>query len=320
MKTSKCLALAWCVLILPYLIVAQHRVINVQRGTSVNISCNYNISVDIEVMHASLTMDKKKCFYYINTTSQINQSCKDFILFWFIETKKIKIQLSNLQINDSGTYKCTLERQIPPPSVNLGIDQTTVQVVANPNVSISCIKEPEEFSIILCSSEGFYPSDLQQVWLKHGEFHNISKTHNTNRTNPDGSSSLHSYLNVSSAMSDSVNYSCWVNHSSLNKPVVLHLSLDDCYERKNRFSHFSDNMKIVLVISALLILIILIITVVLKRFERTNRRYPISSESVRQSHPQLEVVYSMLGDHHPNPCSNRRNQGLVNSISTLNND
>lgn len=54
--------------------------------------------------------------------------------------------------------------------------------------------------------------------------------------------------------------------------------------------------------------------------ERTNRRYPISSESVHQSHLQLEVVYSTLGDHRPNPCSNRRNQGLVNTISTLNND
>ncbi|KAA0704020.1 hypothetical protein E1301_Tti000336 [Triplophysa tibetana] len=188
-------------------------------------------------------------------------------------------------------------------------------IVAHPKVSISCIKEPDEFSIILCSSEGFYPSDLQQVWLKHGEFPNISRTHYTNRTNPDGSSSLHSYLNVSSAMSDYVNYSCWVNHSSLNKPVELHLSLDDCTERKN-----SDIMKIVLVISALLILILLIVAVVLKRFERTNHRYPISSESVRQSHLQLEVIYSMLGDHRPNPCYNRPNQGLVNTISTLNND
>ncbi|XP_057177305.1 uncharacterized protein LOC130546193 isoform X2 [Triplophysa rosa] len=155
-----------------------------------------------------------------------------------------------------------------------------------------------------------------QVWLKHGEFQNISQTQNT-RTNPDGSSSLHSYLNVSSAMSDYVNYSCWVNHSSLNKPVVLHLSPTDCYERKNssRRSHLSDNMKIVLVISALLILIILIFAVVLKRFERTNHRSPISPESVR-----LELVYSMLGDHRPIPCSNRPNQGLVNTTSTLNND
>lgn len=105
------------------------RVFNVQRGTSVNISCNYNQSIETEIYYASLNMSKTLCFNKINNNLHVNQPCNGIRFIWVVETKEITFELSNLQINNSGTYTCTVERQAPPPTVNLGTDQTTVRVV-----------------------------------------------------------------------------------------------------------------------------------------------------------------------------------------------
>ncbi|XP_065114746.1 uncharacterized protein [Paramisgurnus dabryanus] len=319
--------LTFTCLILTSLIIGQEtqhsvlnsqRVFKVYRGMSVNISCNYNNSDETETFHAALHLnrDHKLCSYVINNTNKISmcQSCnKDIRFIWITDSKEITFELSNLQISNSGTYSCKVFRHIPPPSITIGENNTTVQVLARPHVSMSCLKEPDGHPIILCSSEGFYPSDLQQVWLRDGEILNISHTHSTIRNNSDGSFTLHSYLNLSSAMSEFVNYSCGVNHSSLDKQFVLHLSLANCNDRKQddavrkTETYLSYSMKIVLVISALLTLFILIMAVVLIHFRKTNHRSSVSPKSV-QFNPQSEVIYSMLGDHRPVQCSHSTNQ------------
>ncbi|XP_065114731.1 uncharacterized protein [Paramisgurnus dabryanus] len=335
MKSPTFLTFTCFVLILPSLIIGQetqhsvmnrHRVFKVYRGMSVNISCNYNKSDETETFHAALHLNRnhKLCSYVINTTSKtgMRRSCNRDIRFISItDSKKITFELSNLQINNSGTYRCNVFRQIPPPVITIGENNTTVQVFARPHVFMSCLKEPDGHPIILCSSEGFYPSDLQQVWLRDGEILNISHTHSTIRNNSDGSFTLHSYLNLSSATSDPLNYSCGINHSSLNKQVVLHLSLANCNDRKQgdvitkteQSLHISNNMKIALVISALLTLIILIMAVVLKHFRKNNNGSPASPI---QFNLQTEVIYSMLGDDYTVPC-NHPNQ---TSTCTLNTD
>ncbi|XP_065114705.1 uncharacterized protein [Paramisgurnus dabryanus] len=334
MKSSKLLAFTCFVLILPSLIIGletQHSVLNghqvfkVHLGMSVNISCNYNKSDETEKFHATLHLNKdnKMCSYVINnTTNKIStcQSCnKDIRFIWITDGKEITFELSNLQINNSGTYRCIVVRDIPPPVITIGENNTTVQVLAHPHVSMSCLKEPDGQPIILCNSEGFYPSDLQQVWLRDGEILNISHTQNTIRNNSDGSFTLHSSLNLSSAISDSLNYSCEVNHSSLNKPGVLHLSLANCTDREQgdvitkTEPSLNNNMKIALMISALLTLIILIVAVLLKHFRKNNHRSPASPI---QFNPQSELVYSKLGDHRPVPCSNRPNQTTTCTLNT----
>ncbi len=95
-------------------------------------------------------------------------------------------------------------------------------------MSVSRVSALGGFPTILCSSEGFYPSALEQLWMRNGEFQNTSLTYSNNKTNPDGSFTLHSYLNVS----DCLNYSCWVNHSSLTQPTILHMS-HDCYGNRS---------------------------------------------------------------------------------------
>ncbi|XP_016085136.1 uncharacterized protein, partial [Sinocyclocheilus grahami] len=201
--SSKCNSVTTCVWMLHsffFVFIAGHALFNgtsvqtVHRGMSVNISCNYKPATDSD----------------------------DIVELITNETVQMAFEISNLQINDSGTYKCVVTRSIPPPPVLLREERTFVQVIARPVVSVSHISALGGFHMILCSSEGFYPSALEQLWMRNGEFQNASLTHSINKTNPDGSFTLHSYLNIS----DCVNYSCWVNHSSLSQPTILHMSPD----------------------------------------------------------------------------------------------
>ncbi|XP_067253967.1 uncharacterized protein [Chanodichthys erythropterus] len=276
----------------------------VDRGKSVNISCNYKPSSDIESFTVKLETTNTICSVMYVNKSWINHSCKALFRFiWIPESVEMSFEVSNLQIIDTDIYKCVVTRNIPPPYVPLREERTFVQVIAHPNVSVSHVRASDGFHEILCRSEGFYPSSLELVWMRNEGFQNISHTYNINKTNPDGSYTLHSYLNVS----DCTNYSCWVNHSSLSQPMILHLSPADCYENRESFRDKITWMT--LVTSVLLIFAILIMTVVCERFKRARRRsesavrVSVTSEPTLHSHLQAEIVYSTLGDHHPVPCS-----------------
>uniref|UniRef100_A0A9J8BFT0 Ig-like domain-containing protein n=1 Tax=Cyprinus carpio carpio TaxID=630221 RepID=A0A9J8BFT0_CYPCA len=197
----------------------------------INISCNYKPSTDINGLTVELQTDNKLCSVAKLNNSWINHPCRNHCRFiWIPETVQMSFEISNLQINDTGMYKCVVTRTIPPPSMLLREERTFVQVFVHiwyntpPVVSVSHVRALGGFHTILCSSEGFYPSALEQLWMRNGEFQNASLTYSINKTNPDGTFTLHSYLNIS----DCVNYSCWVNHSSLSQPTILHMS-PDCY-------------------------------------------------------------------------------------------
>jgi len=60
--------------------------------------------------------------------SWINHSCKEHMRF-IAKTEEMSFEVSNLQINDTGTYICVVTRTIPPPSKLLGEERTFVQVI-----------------------------------------------------------------------------------------------------------------------------------------------------------------------------------------------
>ncbi|KAK2871095.1 hypothetical protein Q8A67_023622 [Cirrhinus molitorella] len=307
MILSKCNAVITCAwMLLSLFSVAGHALFNsssvqtVHRGMSVNISCNYQPINDSDGLTMELqTANSKLCSVMKSNKLWINQSCRDHCRFiWIPETVQMAFEVSNLQINDTGIYKCAVSKIIPPPSQLLGEEETFVQVIAQPNVFVSHERALGGFLTVVCRSEGFYPSALEQMWMRNGEFQNASLIYSINKTNSDGSFTFLSYLNIS----DCVNYSCWVNHSSLSQPTIYHMSSTDCYGNKD------TNKWIALVTSALLILTILMITIVCERYRRGRQSsvspvgLSVTSELGLYDDLQTEILYSTLGDHYPVPA------------------
>lgn len=119
-------------------VVAGHTELNgtsvqtVHRGKSVNISCNYKPSNDNEGFTVELETTNKLCFHslmnYIKPWTY--HSCQNNITFiWIPKTVEMLFEVSNLQINDTGIYKCVVSRTIPPPFVLLREERTFVQVI-----------------------------------------------------------------------------------------------------------------------------------------------------------------------------------------------
>ncbi|XP_056103604.1 uncharacterized protein LOC130082772 isoform X3 [Rhinichthys klamathensis goyatoka] len=287
MISSKCNSVTTCALMLLsiFSVIGGHSEFNgisvqtVHRGKSVNISCKYKPSSDTKCFTVELKTNNKLCSLMKSNNSLIHHSCKEHIRF-IPKTEEMSFEVSNLQINDTGTYICVVTRTIPPPSELLGEERTFVQVI-------------------------------EQVWMRNGGFQNVSLTYNINKTNPDESFTLHSYLNVS----DCTNYSCWVNHSSLSQPMILHLPPPDCYENTG------IKMWMTLVTCVLLILAILIITVVCERLRRARSQsvppvgMSVTPTPVLYTHLHSETLYSTLGDHHPVPCS-PVGSPLISTINT----
>lgn len=101
----------------------------VHRGMSVNISCNYNPSTDSNDI-VELQTNSTLCSATKSNKSWIYHPCRNHCRFiWIPETVQMSFEISNLQINDTGTYKCVVSRLIPPPSVLLREERTFVQVI-----------------------------------------------------------------------------------------------------------------------------------------------------------------------------------------------
>ncbi|XP_051971614.1 H-2 class II histocompatibility antigen, I-A beta chain isoform X1 [Xyrauchen texanus] len=283
----------------------------IHQGKSANVSCNYNLTNDIDIFSVQLHRNQTMCSYiYVN--SWTNQSCKNYChhqirCIWIPETREASFELLNLQINDSGTYRCTVKRSAPPPEIILGEERTRVQVIARPVLSMSCVKIPDGSSMMLCSSERFYPHSLEQLWIRDGEILNSSNSHKhfNYSTNPDGSFTQKSYLELAPQMFAATIYSCWINHSSLNEPLMVNLSSSSCDER---WDLSSWAVTLGFVFSAVLTAIF-IIAVMCKCYRRAHQQsvsavdVSVTPELVYQTHLQSEMLYSTLGVHHPVQCS-----------------
>ncbi|XP_051971615.1 H-2 class II histocompatibility antigen, I-A beta chain isoform X2 [Xyrauchen texanus] len=263
----------------------------IHQGKSANVSCNYNLTNDIDIFSVQLHRNQTMCSYiYVN--SWTNQSCKNYChhqirCIWIPETREASFELLNLQINDSGTYRCTVKRSAPPPEIILGEERTRVQVIARPVLSMSCVKIPDGSSMMLCSSERFYPHSLEQLWIRDGEILNSSNSHKhfNYSTNPDGSFTQKSYLELAPQMFAATIYSCWINHSSLNEPLMVNLSSSSCDERWD----VTLNVTVVLVISA-----VLTPTLIIAVMCKGNRKAWECHQSVEVSVPHENVFHSHL--------------------------
>ncbi|XP_051539682.1 tapasin-related protein-like isoform X2 [Myxocyprinus asiaticus] len=261
--------------------VNKTKTLYIHQGKSANVNCNYNLTNDTDIISIQLHINHTLCsFLYVNSWN--NQSCKNYChdqirCIWIPKTREASFELLNLRINDTGTYICTVKRSAPPPEMILGKERTRVQVIARPVLSMSCVKIPDGSSMMLCSSEGFYPHSFEQLWIRDGEILNSSNSqkHINYSTNPAGSFTQKSYLELPPQMFAVTIYSCWINHSSLNEPLMVSLSSSSCDGRWGRAHQQSVSAAEV----------------------------SITPEIVSHTHLQSEMLYSTLGVHHPVPCS-----------------
>uniref|UniRef100_A0A672KKE1 Ig-like domain-containing protein n=1 Tax=Sinocyclocheilus grahami TaxID=75366 RepID=A0A672KKE1_SINGR len=158
----------------------------------------------------------------------------------------------------------------------------TWKKLVRPILSLSCVKRPDGSPMILCSVE-FYPESLKQLWIRDGDVLNSSYSNKSF----NGSFSQQSYLKLPPQTFNETIYSCWVNHPSLDKPLMANLSSSVCYESEGKFRDITDAFAIILSC-------------------RCNcdcdSRVSVTPEPVLHDPLQSEILYSTLGDHHPVPC------------------
>ncbi|XP_056323372.1 uncharacterized protein LOC130236650 [Danio aesculapii] len=219
----------------------------VNHGQSARINCNSSRTDNTDLMAVNIqTLNYTLCSLRFNGSLWKQQNCRDHVKFnWIPETEEISFELLNFQ--DKNTYTCTVMRTIPPPHVNLGITQ--VQVIVRPVLSLFCEKMPDGSPMILCSV-GFHRDSLELLWIRDGEFINNSYSNK--------SFSHKSYLILPPQINNTV-YSCWVNHSSLNKPLIANLSSSACYEKEGW--DLMGTVAVAFVISAVLTVILVTIVV-----------------------------------------------------------
>ncbi|KAG7322370.1 hypothetical protein KOW79_013716 [Hemibagrus wyckioides] len=286
-------------------------------GMSITVSIHYSTDSSLHSV-IYFRRDHLLCSYIFLNKSWIKASCESHIRFiWIQETEEISFELLNLHISNSGVYTLTVEQHVPPPTRCVGKKTIFIQVTAYPIVSMSCVKRPDRSSTILCAAEGFYPADLEQVWLRDGEYISYLNTSlecsyeenlNTSdincnyRNNTDGSYSLTSYL--SSQTPQKVMYYCWVNHSTLSQPITVNISSTECTEREEALTGlFAAFAGISCILMAFIALIITCF------YQHLRRRLYLQSPIRASPSPELvshyaaqTQVYSTLGEHRPVPC------------------
>ncbi|KAL6473107.1 hypothetical protein MHYP_G00192950 [Metynnis hypsauchen] len=331
----------WTLLCLLSAVKTESAVVNVTsaqtvlRGKNTTVNCDYNKTSEKVFFTAALSREQLLCSYLYQHKSWIKRPCKDNIrLIWTPETEEISFELLNLQINDSGLYTCAVERVAPPPEKSLGVQTAFIHVIARPAVSTSCVMGSDGALTMFCSSEGFYPAALEQVWIRdeeritypnssliNNEYLNSSVVRWNSSINTDGSYSLTSFLHLPPTP-EQVMYHCWVNHSSLNQPITVNISSTECYGKNKQLINF-----VIIgtgVSSAVFTGIVFFVAVHYHHLRRKKAcpQSPVGRPLLPEPDPngQLQTaVYSTLGSHRPVPCRNNSSRSTTPSLQqTLN--
>ncbi|KAI5088476.1 major histocompatibility complex class I UXA2 precursor [Silurus meridionalis] len=99
--------------------------------------------------------------------------------------------------------------------------------------TMSMFKTPSSSSEVVCHATGFFPRALNISWLKDGQ--NVYKDLGKTLPNLDGSFQKRSILEVSTEELQKHNYTCVIEHSSLEKDLVL-VPVSECRTLKEKHS------------------------------------------------------------------------------------
>ncbi|XP_058885597.1 tyrosine-protein phosphatase non-receptor type substrate 1-like [Acipenser ruthenus] len=280
-------------------------VITALKGGTATIDCLHGLS-NTEGMAVALQRNATLCYKVIGNYSTWEEQCNErFNMTWNNKTNTISLIIKALILNDSDIYTCKLDRVIPPPTQSITENKTVLQVTARPNIRLVYVNSSNGSTRLVCTSEGFSPKHIEVSWFKDGEL--ISNdTHEENLTsNDDGSFTLTSYCSVSG----SGDYTCQVNHSTLQSPLTASVTVSAHEDNQEPSNTFPDSMwiwKILIALGSCVLLLVISLLILtrctnIKAFFHRPATEPAGERSTPL--PSLDVrddencVYSLLGEH-----------------------
>ncbi|KAK6486383.1 tyrosine-protein phosphatase non-receptor type substrate 1-like [Huso huso] len=196
-------------------------IVTALKGGTATINCLHGLT-NVDGMAVTLQRNATLCYKVIGNCSTWEEQCNErFNMTWNNKTNTLSFIIKALILNDSGIYTCKLDRVIPPPTQSITENKTVLQVTARPNIGLVYVNSSNGSTRLVCTSEGFSPKHIEVSWFKDGEL--ISNdAHEENLTsNDDGSFTLTSYCSVSG----SGDYTCQVNHSTLQSPLTASVTV-----------------------------------------------------------------------------------------------
>ncbi|XP_026088278.1 H-2 class I histocompatibility antigen, K-K alpha chain-like isoform X2 [Carassius auratus] len=127
--------------------------------------------------------------------------------------------------------------------------------------------------VLTCLTTGFYPRDIEMN-IRFNK--TVLKDHRSSgvRPNDDGSFQMRSSVKISRSQEGI--YDCFVNHSSLTKPVEWVIKCTECEESK-----WPDKVIVAVVVAVVVVVLLAVLLIVLQRYKRrrSNGNYTVTTET-----------------------------------------
>ncbi|XP_053550697.1 uncharacterized protein LOC128642065 [Bombina bombina] len=176
----------------------------------------------------------------LSCTFTVNNPPKSFLVQWYFENKEIlsfdgklksfrsrvslneeaamvgdvSLNVSKVTISDGGLYRCLIDSSEKKET------EIVLDVQAQPKITIpNKVVFKDQENILNCTVTGFYPPDIDVIWLIDGK--TMQNSHLGIQTqNPDETYDVNSTVTIIPKEGDkNKTFSCIVHHPTLQKPI-----------------------------------------------------------------------------------------------------
>ncbi|XP_007894085.1 immunoglobulin lambda-1 light chain, partial [Callorhinchus milii] len=277
-------------------VLQEPAVLRVLKGQSAEVTCSYK-GVEAEMIAVSWkrnAWNSPVCrILYVNHTQILSPACDSRVkVAWNTSANFIRVSTRDVQVEDTDFYYCKIEFLIPQPVRQIYGNSTYLSAEASPDVRVEFHPSGMNHCCIqlVCLAENFYPDNIVLSWSKEGsiipEWENLEILNTSNQT-----FSQASYLKLSDWQEGDV-FSCHVNHSSLQSPLIRDIIIP--------FNEQNKGIRIYMwatVTCLILILVIVVGYVLFRRSRKDPQTEPVYVNFVPESttkDSKLDLIYSFL--------------------------